>query len=96
MAAVAVVGVMSACLCACGTQSQSAPDTKAAEDTKKSDIAQEPQKSDIAQESADDDYTDGLGDTFSGDTRFPEPEEAAEESETETEVTDVDLIFFMG
>ena len=96
MAAVAVVGVMSACLCACGTQSQSAPDTKAAEDTKKSDITQEPQKSDIAQESADDDYTDGLGDTFSGDTRSPEPEEAAEESETETEVTDVDLIFFMG
>ena len=74
-----------------------AGETAAVPDSRKEPAPVMPEEPEAATD-ADNDYTDGLGDTFSGETT--PPQEEAEDDDGEEEGSDngmdVDLIFFMG
>ncbi len=79
--------------CEANTKTSLTPDTK--ESTQTAAPEETTKTTGDNEEASGDDYTEGLGDTFSGDTKAPEGGEEAGEEEKEP-VKDVDLIFFMG
>lgn len=90
-----VMIAVSLCACDTGGDEKSVPDT-AVEET--NEVQKEPESN----QSDGEDYTDGLGDTFSGQTKPPEQTEEEEPVSQEEEESkpvnskDVDLILFMG
>lgn len=75
--------------CEAKTQTTADPETQESAQTEEAEGTEE--------KTSEDDFTEGLGDTFSGDTKAPENEsENGEEEDEDQPVKDVDLIFFMG
>ena len=105
---VAAVSLAALMLCACASdepdKAQVATDPSQVSQEAASDEKEKPEKSEEGEKSEDtagvpeDDYTEGLGDTFSGETSTPDEgdEEDEEESGETTDDMDVDLILFMG
>ena len=90
-------------LCACNGENPEKEDTgnkQDAEIVQQEEVTEE--ESGVTEDTGDDDYTEGLGDTFSGQTQSPEdvteelPEKAEEETGEADSGREIDLIFFMG
>ncbi len=81
----------------CGCNESNAVNTEPAE-TKSTptQAVSEPAEETVAENPGEDDYTEGYGDTFSGQTSEPEKKEAEPTPEPVTNNKDVDLILFMG
>ncbi len=93
---VAVIALLSV-LCAC-SDPKGLPDTTKTEDRISGEQATPtPVEEKSIGDSDENDYTEGLGDTFSGETSAPKEEESEPEpEEPEQDLKDVDLILFMG
>ena len=93
--AVILAAVLGIGLLGCRKMAGNASDPGTNETSQATEATEPESTEEKTEETPEEDFTEGFGDTFSGDTKAPEGGEDNGEEEKEP-VTDVDLIFFMG